>query len=136
MASVAHVTSAALRRNQITAISQPKGLDRNFRGELKDSSRASQLSAHVDVTACEDDTTAGSVSGWTSLAQRVLVDFAVLHDDDKVLVGIGNKIEVLKRIAVDEQQIRKCTDFHDAELAGIGFDEARKGHQLAVVSGG
>jgi hypothetical protein len=42
MARVAHATSAALHRNQIAAISQPKDLDRNLRKEFNGSSRAPQ----------------------------------------------------------------------------------------------
>ena len=67
MARVVHVISAAQHRNQIVAISHPKDLDRNPRSKLN---------------GCSD-----SLLVATSLAQCVLVDSAILHDDDKILVG-------------------------------------------------
>jgi len=60
----------------------------------------------------------------TSFAQSVLVDSAIFHDDDEILVGICDEVDVVKGITIDEQQICKCPNFHDAELAGIGIDEA------------
>ena len=41
-----------------------------------------------------------------SLLERVLVDISVLHDQDKVAVGVGNEVEILQGIAVDQYQIR------------------------------
>jgi hypothetical protein len=34
----------------------------------------------------------------------VLVDFAILHDDDKILVGICDEVDVVEGIAIDQQQ--------------------------------
>jgi hypothetical protein len=39
------------------------------------------------------------------LLDRVLVDFPVLHDQCEILFRIGNKVDVLYRIAIDEKQI-------------------------------
>src|SRR5262249_42738636 len=55
----------------------------------------------------------------TSIAKGVLVDLAVLHDDLEVLGGVGDQVDVLQRIAVDQQQIGKRALLHDTELAGI-----------------
>src|ERR1700704_4486151 len=116
MARVAHATSAAWHRNQIVAVSHPKDLDGNPRSKLNGSSNSLLVA--------------------TSLAQCVLVDSAILHDDDEILSGICDEVDVVEGIAIDEQQIRKSTHFDDAEPAGVGIDEAREGHQLAVVGGG
>ena len=52
-------------------------------------------------------------------SKGVLVDLAVLHDDLEVLGGVGDQVDVLQRIAVDQQQVGECALLHDAELAGI-----------------
>ena len=70
------------------------------------------------------------------LGHRIFVDRAVLHDDQKVFVGIFEELDVLQRIAVDQQQICQCALFHDAKLARIGVDKSRQRHQLAIVRGG
>ena len=75
--------SAAQHRNQIVAISHPKDLDRNPRSKLN---------------GCSD-----SLLVATSPAQCVLVDSAILHDDDKVLLGICDEVDVVKGIAIDQQ---------------------------------
>ncbi len=120
MASVAQAMSKARHRNQITATSQPKDLERNLRNEVSGSSRSRRLPG----------------ANRTLIIQAILVDCAILHDDDKVLVWICDKIDILKRIAVDEQQIRKCADLDHTELAGIRIDETGESHQLAIVGGG
>src|SRR5258708_30488625 len=102
MARVAHATSAARHRNQIVAISHPKEWDRNPRSKINGSS--------------------GPLLLATSLAQCVLVDSAILHDDYKILVGICDEVDIVEGIAIDEQQIRKCPNFHHAEPAGIWID--------------
>ena len=40
----------------------------------------------------------------------------------KVLVGVFDELDVLQRIAVNQQQIGERTLLHHAELAGIGID--------------
>ena len=35
----------------------------------------------------------------------ILVDHAVLHDNDEVLVRVGDQVDVLERIAVDQKQV-------------------------------
>src|ERR1700675_1208255 len=125
MARVAHATSAAWHRNQIAAISRPKTLDRSLRKEFNGSSRASTPDACLAWRLARATTRAsfhdrrnghGTCAYWTSLAQRVLVDFAILHDDDKILVGICDEVDVVEGIAIHQQQICKCAGFHDAEL--------------------
>ena len=39
------------------------------------------------------------------LLQGVLVDHAVLHDDDEILRSIAYEIDILQRVAVDQQQV-------------------------------
>jgi len=49
-----------------------------------------------------------------SSRQRVLVDLPSLHDDQEILGRIGDESDVLQRIAVDQEEIRECSDLHDA----------------------
>src|SRR6478752_5351428 len=93
MARLAHAISMAWHRIQIPAASQPRGLDRNLRYQLSGSSRPSRLPT------------------VTLPGQRVLVDAAVLHDDE-VLLGVCDAIDTRQRIAVDQQQV--CERFGDA----------------------
>ena len=60
-----------------------------------------------------------------AVLQRVLVDASVLHDDQEAFVGASNQLDVLQRIAIDEQQIGECAFFNHAELAGIGIPRPR-----------
>ena len=53
--------------------------------------------------------------------QGILVDGAILHDDEEVLARICNEIDIFQRIAVDKQQIRERPLFHDTKLARIGI---------------
>jgi hypothetical protein len=39
-------------------------------------------------------------------SQDILENLAVLHDDPKILAGIGHQLDVLQRITVDQQQVR------------------------------
>ena len=55
----------------------------------------------------------------SSTTERVLVDLTVLHDDLEVFGGVGDQVNILQRIAVDQQEIGKRALFHDAELARI-----------------
>jgi hypothetical protein len=52
-------------------------------------------------------------------SQGILVYPAILHNNLKVLGGIGYQVDILQRIPVDQQQIGKRALFHDAELARI-----------------
>ena len=74
--------SATQHRNRIVAISHPKDLDTNPR--------------------CKPNDSSGSLLVATSLAQCVLVDSAILHNDDKTLVGICDEIDVVEGIAIDQ----------------------------------
>jgi hypothetical protein len=60
---------------------------------------------------------------WPSLDQSILVNRAVFHDDQKILVRIGDELDVLQRIAVDEQQVGERTFLHNAQSAGIWIAE-------------
>lgn len=57
--------------------------------------------------------------------KRILVDDSIFHDDLEILGGVGKKADIVQGISVDEQQIRECALFHDAELAGIRIPFAR-----------
>ena len=39
------------------------------------------------------------------LSQCILEDASILHDDLEVPVGVGDQVEVLQRIAVDENEV-------------------------------
>src|SRR5258708_24509859 len=109
MARVAHATSIARHSNQIAATSQPNDLDSNLRSELSGSSPSPQLPERVWAVAAPRATRSvisrptATYADRTSLAQCVLVDSAILHDDDKVLVGVCHEIDILEGAAIDEQ---------------------------------
>src|SRR5262249_29067810 len=65
----------------------------------------------------------------------ILVYPPILHDDLEVLGGVGDQVDILQWIAVDQQQIGKRALFHDAELAGIGIAFAGQCQQFGVGSG-
>ena len=48
----------------------------------------------------------------------ILVDLAVLHDDDEVLGRVLDQLDVRDRVAVDQQQVGERAFLDDAELAG------------------
>jgi hypothetical protein len=54
--------------------------------------------------------------------QGVLVDGAILHDDEEVLSRVCDQVEVCRRVAVDKQKVGKPPY---AEPAGIGIARAR-----------
>jgi hypothetical protein len=58
------------------------------------------------------------------MRETILVDFAALHDHDKVLGGIFDQLDVVERIAVDQQEIGERALLHDAELAGVRVSRA------------
>jgi hypothetical protein len=39
----------------------------------------------------------------SSLGHRILVDPAILHNDQKVFVGIFDELDIFQRIAIDQQ---------------------------------
>src|SRR5262249_38637482 len=49
----------------------------------------------------------------------VLVDPSVLHDDDEVLVGRGQQLDVLQWVARDDEQVGIGARFDDAELSRV-----------------
>jgi hypothetical protein len=69
---------------------------------------------------------------WDSFRQSILVDLAILHDDEEFLAGICNEVDVLQRISVDQQQVRERTLFHNAELARIGIALSGQRQQFGV----
>src|SRR5215831_6629013 len=50
----------------------------------------------------------------------------VLHDNLEVLRGVGDQVNILQRVALDQQQIGERALFHDAELPWIGIPLARQ----------
>ncbi len=52
-------------------------------------------------------------------SRRILVYPPALHDNLKVLGGVGDQFDILQRVALDQQQIGKRALFHDAELPCI-----------------
>ena len=55
----------------------------------------------------------------SSLGKRIFVDDAILHDDQELLVGVFDELDVFQRIAIDQQQICEGALFHDTKLAGF-----------------
>src|ERR1700722_14645940 len=53
----------------------------------------------------------------SSLFQRILVELAGLHDHRQMGALIEEQLELLQRIAVDEDEIGEGARLHDAELA-------------------
>ena len=53
------------------------------------------------------------------LLQGVLVDHAVLHDDDEILRRIADEIDILERVAVDQQ---KEGAYADLLLVDVGVN--------------
>jgi hypothetical protein len=49
-------------------------------------------------------------------SRGILVYPPVLHDNLEVLCGIGDQVNILQRVALDQQQIGERALFHDAEL--------------------
>lgn len=43
-----------------------------------------------------------------SVRKLILVNFAVLHDDKKIISGLGQQFDICNRITIHEQQVRKC----------------------------
>ena len=52
-------------------------------------------------------------------SQGILVYPPILHDNLEVLGGVGDQVDILQWISVDQQQIGKRALFHHAELARI-----------------
>jgi hypothetical protein len=52
-----------------------------------------------------------------SLGQRIFVDFAVLHDHEKIFVGFFDQPNTFQGIAINQQQVCQRTIFHYTELA-------------------
>jgi hypothetical protein len=59
--------------------------------------------------------------------QTVLVNLAIFHDNNEILVGISDELDIVERIAIHEQKIGKRALFDDADFAWIGI--ARTGQR-------
>src|SRR5262245_17175518 len=66
------------------------------------------------------------------LRQRVLVELSILHDQDEVLDGVLDELDVLDRVAVDDKQVGQRAFFDDTELAGIRIALPGQRQQLGV----
>lgn len=64
--------------------------------------------------------------------ERVLGNLAVLHDDDEVLQGISNEIEVLERIAIHQNQVGGGTLLDDADLQSEPLPTAPRKRSLQI----
>ncbi len=64
----------------------------------------------------------------SSLGHCILVDLAILHNDQKVFVGIFDELDIFQRISIDQQQISKCAFLHNTKLARIGIDKSGECH--------
>jgi len=64
----------------------------------------------------------------SSLGHCILVDPAILHNDQKVFVGVFDQLDIFQRISIDQQQISKCAFFHNTKLARIGIDKSGESH--------
>jgi hypothetical protein len=58
-----------------------------------------------------------------SFGQGIFIDYAVLHNDQKVFLGVCDKFNIFQRITIHQQQICECALFHHTKLAGIGVDK-------------
>ena len=76
----------------------------------------------------------GTHTDRVSLAQCILVDPAVLHDDEQVFLRILDQLDVGDWITVDEQQVGERAFLDDAELAWIRVSFPRQRQQLGVRS--
>ena len=57
------------------------------------------------------------------IVQRLFIDLAILDDHAQIL-ELTDDLDVLQRIAIDQQQISKRTFLDNAEVAGIGVPNA------------
>ena len=64
----------------------------------------------------------------SSLGHCILVDLAILNNDQKVFVGIFDELDIFQRISIDQQQISKCAFLHNTKLARIGIDKSGECH--------
>jgi hypothetical protein len=66
----------------------------------------------------------------------VFVDLSVLHDHHKVLRRIGDKVEVLQRITVHQDQVGQRAFLHHTELARVGVARTTHFEELGIIVGG
>src|SRR6476659_2885152 len=66
----------------------------------------------------------------------VRVDAAVLHDQGEVAVRVGEEIDVLGGVALDQEEVGEGARFDDAVRAGVGVSRSAQGDELAVGGGG
>src|SRR6185437_9283318 len=70
-----------------------------------------------------------------SRVERVLMDLAILHNDQEVLGRILDQPDVFEGIAVDEQQIGERALLHHAQLPRVGIAWTGQARQLAIDRG-
>ena len=73
-------------------------------------------------TTCAHNSTshADSRARHRLTGERVLVDLAVLHDQDEVFARIRDQLDVCDWITVDQKQIRQRAFLHNTQLAAVG----------------
>ena len=55
------------------------------------------------------------------LRREILVNDAALHDDQKILVWVGNYVDTLQRIAVDQKQVASAPSSTTPSLPAQGL---------------
>jgi hypothetical protein len=100
---------------------------------------AARSSSAIDVSQSPNSSAKTAIiAGWAqeqtcrvvlpardrSLGNDVLVDNAVLHDDQKLVCRVGNEVNIFQWIAVDYQEISQGTLFDDSQFAGIRVAQA------------
>jgi hypothetical protein len=61
------------------------------------------------------------------------VDLPVLHDDEEVIGGVFDQLDVLERVAVHQQQVGQCALSNDAQPTGIRIARPGQRQQLHIV---
>jgi len=67
--------------------------------------------------------------------QQVLVDAAVLHDEDEARLGTLDERQIDRRVAIDQQQVGERALGDDAQRLAVGIALTGEFEQCAVVAG-
>jgi hypothetical protein len=59
---------------------------------------------------------------------QILVNLSVFHNDEEVLGGVFDELDVFQRVAINQKQVCECALFHNTKLAGIGIDKSGECH--------
>src|SRR5262245_36770524 len=84
---------------------------------------------------CEGPSACAAPATSATSAEKVFEDDAIFHDDEKVLLGIGNEVQILERVAVDEEQVGERAFLDDADLPRVLVALAGHHEELAVGGG-